>query len=148
MLNPFKPKFVWEERYSIGVPELDEQHQHLFALLYKMLDMDKMEPALALKRLPDILQQLNEYAAYHLLFEESLMKKHLEQDAYVVAHITEHRTYWQRLAEFEQRLASGDTHAVHGLVVFLDYWWTHHIQSTDRELGIRLNRRSPEGTSR
>ncbi len=146
MMNPFKPKFVWEESYSIGVPALDEQHQRLFDLLQKMLDLDAMDPAHALKHLPDILKQLNEYAAYHLLFEETLMKQHLEQDAYVLAHLTEHRAYWQRIAEFEQRIADGDIHAVHGVTVFLDYWWTHHIQKADRELGIRLNRNVPSHT--
>lgn len=138
-MNFFKPSFDWSEDYCIGIDALDTQHRQMFHLLNRMLVLDKTDDvAKSLKSLPGLLKELNEYAAYHLTFEESLMKQHLAPDADMVAHITEHRVYWQRIAEFEQRLAAGDPQSVHGLTVFLDYWWNQHIQHADRRLGARL----------
>lgn len=138
-MNFFKPNFDWSDDYRIGINELDTQHQQMFRLLNRMLVLDKTDDvAKSLKSLPGLLKELNEYAAYHLTYEESLMKQYLTPDADMVAHITEHRIYWQRIAEFEQRLAAGDAQVIHGLTVFLDHWWSQHVQNADRRLGVSL----------
>ncbi len=132
------PKSVWSDEYSIGIAGLDVQHQQLFKLLGKVHALAHLEPEQALKAFPEILDRLNEYAAYHLMTEETLMKKHLPSDGTMVAHMTEHRIYWQRIVEFKRRLAQQDVDVVSALITFLDHWWSDHILGTDRALGAQL----------
>ncbi len=142
-MNFFNPHTIWSDEYTVGVAALDQQHQHLFSLLGQIHALDTSDPAHALKSLPQMLDQLNEYAAFHLMFEESLMQKHLPPDAHTVAHITAHRQYWKEIAAFKQRLATGDAPEkltlIHALRGFLDHWWRDHILKTDRQLGVKLN---------
>ncbi len=137
-MNFFKPKAVWSEEYSIGIAVVDLQHRQLFKLLGKVHALVKLEPAQALKALPDLLNQLNEYAAYHFMTEESLIKKYLPADDDMVAHMAAHRVYWQRIVEFKERLARHDIEVVVALMEFLDTWWSDHILKSDRELGAKL----------
>jgi len=137
-MNLFEPKAVWLDEYSIGIAVLDVQHQQLFKLLDKVHALVHLEPVQALKAFPDILDRLNEYVAYHLMTEETLMKKHLPADEDMVAHMTAHRIYWQRIVEFKERLARHDIEVVAALVAFLDHWWSDHVLGRDRVLGERL----------
>jgi hemerythrin len=66
----------WDKKYEIGIPEIDEQHQHLFvlgnqiyALLKDSLRVDKYDEIVTL------IHELREYSKYHFSAEEAIMLK-------------------------------------------------------------------------
>lgn len=32
-------KYIWTEKYSVGVSEIDEQHQHFFAIANEIIEI-------------------------------------------------------------------------------------------------------------
>lgn len=38
-LPAYMQKYIWTEKYSVGVIEINEQHQHFFAIANEIIDM-------------------------------------------------------------------------------------------------------------
>jgi len=134
---------VWRDEYSVGVAEIDRQHQRLLELLNKV---NALDPAAAtgVKRNREVmkmLEGLNEYAAYHFLSEEGLMREHIEANEDSVKHVVAHRSYWSIISTFKKRFEEGDEKVNEDLVEYLNRWWVNHILETDKQLGRELNRR-------
>lgn len=138
------PKFIhWRDEYSVGVAEIDTQHQRLLELLNKVnaLDPDQPAPTVRTDEVLKLLESFNEYAAYHFLNEEALMREHIEASEDTVRHIVAHRSYWSIISTFRKRFQEGDEKVNGELVEYLNHWWISHILETDRQLGRELNRR-------
>ena len=136
-----KQSLEWREEYSIGVTELDAQHKTLFALLQKLNAADSgfASEIARSSRLMTQLEELNEYAVYHLLSEEKIMREHLPPDEDSARHIAAHRSYWQIMSEFKLRHQQGDPNVGHELLDYLNRWWLNHILQTDKKMGAQLN---------
>lgn len=133
----------WREDYSIGVPMLDEQHQCLLAILRRLEDFrrtggSRLGRFFRRDQLAALLDELDEYAAYHFLTEETLMRQHLPADESMAQHIAEHRHYWQKIRGFHQAHENAAPEVPAALFDFLCQWWLSHIHHIDRELGRKL----------
>jgi len=136
-------QLLWSERYSIGVADIDTQHQALLDIL-NILNRTA-EKELDTRRAKDLLwaifEELNEYAAYHFLTEEKLLQDTLPTENATAKHIAQHRKYWVTIAEFKTRYREGDGRVVSDLVKFLNTWWIDHILGMDMQMGAELNRK-------
>lgn len=136
-------QLLWTERYSIGVADIDAQHQALLDIL-NILNR-AAEKDLSTRRVKDLLwaifEELNEYAAYHFLTEEKLLQDYLPTANATAKHIAQHRNYWVTISEFKTRYRDDDTRVVSDLVKFLNGWWIDHILGTDMQMGDELNRK-------
>lgn len=133
----------WRPEYAIGVAEIDQQHRYLLHLIAQLNQLDqgwlghfRQQP-----RLHKLLDEFNEYAAFHFLTEEKLMHQHLPANSELAQHLALHRNYWQRIHELRQRQENGDKEIALDLLRFLNHWWLDHILHTDREAGQQLNQR-------
>lgn len=136
-----RPGIAWREEYAVGVAVIDSQHRTLLGLLNEVCTVDEslpVEPGMP-GRLTRPLEKLNDYAGYHFLAEEALMREHLPVDEDSAAHIGAHRSYWASIASFRQRYEQGGEPVGAELVSYLERWWLQHILETDRRLGQRLN---------
>lgn len=133
---------LWRDAYSVGVADIDAQHKRLLELLNKLisLDPDKLLPAVRVREIMKLLDSFNEYAAYHFLSEEALMREHLQNNEATVKHIVAHRSYWSIISTFKKRFEEGDEKVNGDLVEYLNRWWVNHILETDQQLGRELNR--------
>lgn len=121
----------WTEAMSVGLPELDDDHRILIAVINR-LAADTGEGAAA-----DVvgrsLVTLTRYAEYHFEREQRVMEAcgFPELDS----HIEEHREFvgWVREAERRYDTTPADTAAeLHGEVLaFLKNWLNHHILLQD-----------------
>jgi hemerythrin len=121
----------WTSALSIGVAELDAQHQELFRrvdrLLDAMLARDRSEAT-------GLLAFLQRHVTVHLVAEEQLMREVAYPDA--ALHSAEHRAF---AAEID---ALASLSALEGptarLVLRLERevtsWLQNHVYSTDRSL--------------
>jgi len=87
-----------------------------------------------------LLEELNEYAVYHFLSEEKMMREHLPADEEIARHIAAHRSYWKIMADFKKRHQQGDTNVGQELLEYVNRWWLNHILETDKKMGAELNR--------
>ena len=119
----------WDESYSVGVKELDEQHKQLF----KMLDVlfDSTDAAACLQTATDVLAGLREYADVHFETEE----RYMAECGYPGLEI--HKTTHEHFREEIDNLCSGAAarpQQIHSDT--LDYlfgWLTNHVLLCDKK---------------
>lgn len=113
----------WREGFKTNIPEVDQEHQHLFALV-KALNLASVEKTL---------QALLDYVVTHFATEQALMEKHA-YPAYE-AHLKLHEAFASQVNEF---LSSADTWSeerLQKLRRFLNKWLIGHIMTHDLSFG-------------
>ena len=92
--------FVWEDKYSLQIAELDRQHQKLFALFNELYDA--MQQGQADEVIDKVLTSVIDYTAYHFDFEEKLLHEAgFREEA---AHRAEHAKLAEQAKALAQRL--------------------------------------------
>jgi hemerythrin len=112
--------------YSIGIPEIDAQHQQLFECIDRLgAAGDDRQRELAVYYVMD---ELRDYVRIHFSVEEIVMRlfDYPEREK----HAAEHRSFAARLESFEQSELQHDVHAE--AAKFLREWLVNHIQGSDR----------------
>ena len=86
-------KFVWKDEYSVGIQLIDEQHKMFFQMANRIFDFlnEKSEAMQKRKTLINLLNNLENYALYHLSTEEEYFNQFHYADA--VPHIAAHDHY-------------------------------------------------------
>jgi hemerythrin len=113
----------WREGFKINVPQVDEEHKHLFALV----------KALNLETVDQTLQELLDYVVTHFSNEQALMEKH-GYPAFE-AHLQLHEVFGTQVADF---LSSGEDWSedrIQNLRRFLNKWLIGHIMTHDLRFG-------------
>ena len=116
----------WQKKYSIGIPEIDEQHKQLFDCIDRLESAgDERQRELAVYF---VMEQLDDYARIHFAVEEIVMR--LFDYPGLEAHAAEHRAFAQRLTQLKASELNEDIHAQAGK--FLREWLVEHIQGSDK----------------
>lgn len=116
----------WQKGYSIGIPEIDEQHKQLFECIDRLESAgDERQRELAVYF---VMEQLSDYARIHFAVEEIVMR--LFDYPGLAAHVAEHRAFAKRLTQLETSELNEDIHAEAGK--FLREWLVEHIQGSDK----------------
>ena len=70
--------FEWNEKYSVGVEKIDEQHKRLFDLGYKTYDILKNTDygIDQYDQIKILLKELFDYTVFHFESEESILKEY------------------------------------------------------------------------
>ena len=112
----------WSEEFSVGIPEIDAQHKVLLDILNALnrAGQDSRSVRRTRNLLWDKLEELNEYAAFHFMTEEKLMREHLPADASMARHVAEHRQYWVSISDFKQRASDHEAQTLPALTDFLN----------------------------
>ena len=121
---------AWNEIYSLGIAEIDPQHQRLIKIINKLYQaMQSSTEALVLKT---ILNELVDYADYHFSTEE----RHFEEFNYInkEEHKKHHDAYKEKINQFLREYDSKPLNILpFELIDFLGQWWTGHILGEDRK---------------
>lgn len=121
--------FKWEEKYSVGIQSIDQQHSKIFELINKLLDALKLGQAANLTN--QIIQELENYAVIHFQKEEFFFHRFNYSGA--AEHIQEHQLFIQKVQSLKADLKSGKTALSFELLNFLKNWIEHHIQEVDQK---------------
>lgn len=120
--------FTWDQAFSIGMDEIDDQHKVLFEIMNKLWlaivrHQEKDEMA-------HILADLERYTLSHFTAEETFMK--VSGFEGYEAHRQEHQKFIERIAQAREAALIGQVMSL-DLLHFLKDWLVHHIQQRDRE---------------
>jgi len=120
---------LWEERYSVGVPQLDEEHKTILALI-NTIALNRDQPGWQ-ANLVEILNQLTNYAIGHCEREEAMLKEVGYPD--LQGQQREHLAFRQRLAVFTMDMDDPEQQRriLNMLLSFLKEWWLEHILVSD-----------------
>ncbi|NNE83421.1 MAG: hemerythrin family protein [Alphaproteobacteria bacterium] len=123
----------WTHKMSVGVPELDNDHKGLLAVINQLEAHGADEAGqVAVRR---SLNWLLRYAQTHFAREQAV----LTQCKYpqLSEHIDEHRDFvnWMKetIAAFDESPARATAETRDDLITYLENWWRHHILVEDRK---------------
>ncbi|MBE0501934.1 MAG: hemerythrin family protein [Desulfuromonadales bacterium] len=132
--------FQWEERYDIGLPEIDAQHRTMIDMLNTLYAAKKSEQARQV--VEETLDRLLYYTTVHFTDEEAAMQKldypHLDKQK------NEHETMTQQVVKMRSRLQQGDDPVVFELLNFMSEWLKFHICESDRKFGDFVKERKQQ----
>jgi hemerythrin len=118
----------WSSQLSIGIPEIDQQHQGLLDVVNEL--WDAIVANAEVQRVAHILSELEQYTRAHFTAEEALMR--VEDYPRFREHRIEHRNFIDQVAEAKAKLAGGEFLGL-DLLHYLTDWLVKHIQGGDRD---------------
>lgn len=124
---------TWTPKLTVGVVEIDEQHQELFRRVNGLLEA--MAAARAREELVGVAAFLAEYVTQHFGLEARLMEAH--RDPAAPEHLAQHAWFvaqFQSLGAELERTGATSTLAVKLNKLLCD-WLRDHVGTTDRKLG-------------
>ena len=115
----------WEEKYSVGVEEIDRQHQKLFKLLNHFIEtLGGENPRDEVRK---VLEEMIDYIDYHFNTEEAYFKKHPEFEK----HRSEHVAFVKKALALQSDFIERGEGVSQDVLKFLITWLKNHILGTD-----------------
>lgn len=119
----------WEDKYSVGVSIIDEEHKKLIDIINNVIAAKQHN-----NNQNELLKTLNEmveYANTHFKTEETYMIKFRYPEYQY--HKEEHLDYTNKTLAYQSRVVSGDLHVATEILEYLKSWLVEHIQRTDKK---------------
>jgi len=129
-------RVAWSSRLSVGVEEIDAQHQEL----YRRVDgfLRALAEGRARAEVQPLVRYLAGYVREHFATEQQMME--ISEYAGMGEHLAEHQWFEEEYRRLVDQLdlegPTGDT--ARNLVSLLTRWLDHHLETTDRALGRHL----------
>lgn len=126
--------FKWQENHSLGITEIDRQHQQLFVIaknLYDLIATKENRSADNYDEIVRAIDELTDYTIYHFDYEEKLMTERNYPD--LEEHAKEHNTFIDKLKALQdQDIDTYQTKITIELLDFVAKWVSSHILDTDK----------------
>jgi hemerythrin len=126
---------TWDDKYSVRVRELDEQHKKLFAMVQAL--HQAMLEGQGKQELNNIFADLVAYTASHFASEERLMKMHGYPE--YQAHQEVHAKMTTKALSLQEEFQAGKAGISLDTMKFLQDWVSKHILGTDKKYGPFFN---------
>lgn len=129
--------FRWTKEYEVGIERFDTQHKKLFTII------DVLGSALAQGEgsavVEPVLADLIALTKQHFQDEESFMAKYSFPS--LPEHRTEHETFLKQIHKFREAHEQGRVAVPAQLLLFMQRWWSSHVQTADQKYGAFLTSR-------
>jgi hemerythrin len=125
----------WNESYSVGVKEMDDQHKKLIDLINQL--HDAMKTGQASKEAGTILKGLVDYTHYHFTAEE----KYLEKESYpaLLTQQKMHKVFIAQIEQYQVDIVNKSLTIGVKMNQFLKDWLMTHIVNEDKKYGKFMN---------
>jgi hemerythrin len=135
----------WNDRYSVGIPDIDAQHCRLVELLNCVEEEMQREKggngtqaALhEMTTLAGVIDEMLAYTIYHFSTEEALMNRYKYPE--YPSHKTAHSELTRIVQTFRREFDNGKVVSYADLAAVLHAWLVDHIIHADVKLGRFLN---------
>lgn len=128
-------RFPWKEEFSVGVREIDMQHQKLVTMINDLFNA--MIEKKGQEVLSKIVDGMIDYARTHFATEEAYMLKY-HYTGYV-AQKAEHDKFVAKAVDLQKRLNDKTLVLSLEVINFLKDWLTNHILVSDKKYGSLFN---------
>lgn len=128
---------AWSDDLSVGIGNIDEQHDQLFKLMAELDDAIRRNKGTGM--IEDSLTVLFNYAQVHFATEEELLTKHNYPE--IELHELEHQRFIAKAFSFKERFEEAPNRPGLSLEIleFLSTWVLNHIELTDKRYAAFLN---------
>jgi hemerythrin-like metal-binding protein len=127
----------WTEEYSVGVKELDKQHQQLINIINQLHNL-YAEKRFEKINVEPIFKELSDYADYHFSTEEHYFNLYNYESK--AQHTALHESYRAKIKDLKEEYdAENSEKTLFAINNFLNDWWTWHINNVDKEYMAYFN---------
>ena len=118
----------WQNEYSVGVKELDDQHQQLLTIINTLLK--EQHETYNADTLTESISSIIHHAYIHFATEE----RYLVQGNYpsIRQHVLEHVDFIMKTLELSLKVKEGATDSRLELLSYLKGWYSSHVLGLDR----------------
>ena len=120
--------FDWDEKYSVGIMSIDQQHRKLFAMISQFYETIRQKETQ--RAMSEILKELIEYAKTHFSTEENYLSKY-EYPLYE-RHVAQHATFIGKVTNFYDRFQAKELLIPIEIADFLKEWLSGHVLGEDQ----------------
>ena len=130
---------VWEQKFSLGLDEIDEQHQSLVGIINRIWAsiIEKSEKSVVFS----LIEELERYTLAHFAAEETFMR--VTDYPQLGRHKQEHQDFIARIAEEKERAMAVGSLSL-DLMYFLRDWLVDHILASDKHYAEFTHRAKAE----
>ena len=139
-----KPFVEWEERYSIGIPIIDEQHKELLRLTNDLYEACRKGDVAASSNFKSAFPSVVEYVKLHFTTEEQLMDR--VNYPKLGGHKKEHESFIRKVLEGVKEFESGKNFVPNAFVRYLRDWVLTHIALSDNDYADYIFKLKKGGT--
>lgn len=125
----------WKSEYNIGNFKIDKEHQHLFAITKRVINLLHTKEDLCLDKLKEIVKSLFQYVSIHFKSEEKHMK--LIQYPHIKEHQELHKKMISMLTSLIEELNSLELKDIQKRIHdFIIEYFVNHIISEDKKIRL------------
>ena len=126
------PLIPWENKFELGISEIDEQHKKMLSIINQLDDMFEGIKSNDQVEIDKVIKEMAEYALYHFTTEEKYFN--LFDYEKKEEHIAIHDQYRTKISEWQEKYnETKDSKIFFEISNFLHDWWVWHINNTDRD---------------
>lgn len=125
----------WNDKYSVNVEEIDNQHKKLFDILNRLYD--SVSTGDSRPELQPILDDLLDYADVHFKTEEKYFDKFNYSES--LSHKVEHQEFVEMVLKFKESFLMHALRFNHPIKTFLLDWLLNHIMTEDTKYSDCFN---------
>jgi len=129
------PFIEWNDKLSVHVAVIDEDHKKLLELANHLHDAIRSQRGS--QAMASLLEELLKFAQYHFAREEAFFASTGYEDA--VRHKKQHDFLSEELRKIQQRYSDGSPALTMDTMVFLKDWLYGHTLGSDARYGPHLN---------
>lgn len=129
--------FTWNASFLTSMPDVDDEHQQLVALINNYSEMAMCSESIAPQNFAQVSNAMLEYARFHFGSEERLMREAGLDERFIERHCIEHRSFLfeaMHLCDIAQPTAV----RAHDLFEFLVHWLAYHILGVDQGMARQI----------
>ncbi len=116
----------WQDKYSVGVDAIDQQHRELFAIANRLAVA--VDSQAGPESAANTMHEMCEYLDRHFRDEEQYLAKHPDFDEHNLIHLE----FIEKTLDFQIRFSDHDPDLNREILAFLMRWLTEHIMKTDK----------------
>ncbi|MDR2397182.1 MAG: bacteriohemerythrin [Spirochaetaceae bacterium] len=135
---------AWEDRYSVGITAIDDQHKELLVLTNKLYEACREGEDKARVYFKEVIHGAVEYVQFHFSSEEQLMERVGFPE--LPAHKVEHALFIKEVLDAVKNLENGKTFVPNAFVRFLRDWVLTHIAMSDFKYAEYIQGLRKQGT--
>ncbi|WP_165873523.1 bacteriohemerythrin [Parasulfuritortus cantonensis] len=125
--------FPWNENFSCGIQEIDDQHRKLVDLLNILVGHIAFQSEAP--TLNKVFDELKAYTAYHFSTEESIWHRHFSGDPWEEWHKKAHEDFIAKVLDIKAKESEESSdEVIEEIVTFLTHWLAMHIIESDKRM--------------
>lgn len=131
-------RIEWNDSYSVGDSDIDEQHKKWVSIYNDIYDyFDQKSQEKSQLEIMDTLKSIVDYTRYHFDYEREYMKS--INYPLIVEHLRKHKEFDNLVYKISRNASEGKIILYSEMMTLIRHWFLNHILEEDKKYGRYAN---------